>query len=101
MHDGTLDRTTTGTGDPEEQTWDQLQKLLIVDKGKKTTLKIPSLEEALKLAYGQILVDLDLKTNRIEHVVDVVYKTETMDIVFFFDSDLKFFHVFRPSIAIL
>jgi glycerophosphoryl diester phosphodiesterase len=89
MHDRTLDRTTTATGDPEELTWDQLQKLFIVNNGKKTTLKIPSLEEALKLAYGQILVDLDLKTDRIEQVVDVVYETETKDIVFFFDSDFE------------
>lgn len=89
MHDGTLDRTTTGTGDPEELTWEQLQQLFIEDKGKKTTLKIPSLEEVLKLAHGHILVDLDLKTDRIEHVINVVYKTETKDIVFFFDSDYE------------
>lgn len=87
MHDRTLDRTTTGTGDPEELTWVQLQHLFIVDKGKKTMLKIPSLQEALKLAHGQILVDLDLKTDRVEHVIEVVKKTETGDIVLFFDSD--------------
>jgi glycerophosphoryl diester phosphodiesterase len=58
-----------------------------VDKGKLTTLKIPSLEDALELAYGKILVDLDLKTNRVEEVVDVVSKTDTKDIVLFFDSD--------------
>jgi glycerophosphoryl diester phosphodiesterase len=87
MHDGTVDRTTTGKGDPEECTWEELQKLFIVDKGKQTTFKIPSLEEALKLAYGKILVDLDLKTDRIENVIEVVNKTDTEDIVFFFDSD--------------
>ena len=89
MHDRTLDRTTTGKGDPEALTWEQLQKLFVVDKGKITKLKIPRLEEALKLAHGQILVDLDLKTDRIEHVLDVVNKTETKDIVFFFDSDYE------------
>ncbi len=89
MHDRTLDRTTTGKGDPEKLTWAELQQLFIVDKGKTTRLKIPSLEDALKLAHGQILVDLDLKTDRVEHVVDVVKKTETNDIVFFFDSDYE------------
>lgn len=89
MHDRTLDRTTTGEGDPEELTWDELQRLFIVDKGKTTRLKIPSLEEALKLAHGRILVDLDLKTDRIEHVIDVVNETETNDIVLFFDSDYE------------
>lgn len=89
MHDGTLDRTTSGKGDPEEFTWQELQQLFIVDKGKQTTFKIPSLEEALKLADGKILVDLDLKTDRIEKVISVVNKTETKEIVFFFDSDYK------------
>jgi len=89
MHDRTLDRTTTGKGDPEELTWDELQQLFIVDKGKTTRLKIPSLEEALKLSHGQILVDLDLKTDRIDRVVQVVNKTDTKDFVFFFDSDYE------------
>ena len=87
MHDRNLDRTTTGKGDPEALTWGELQQFFIVDKGKTTRLKIPSLEEALKLSRGQILVDLDLKTDRIERVVEVVNKTDTKDIVLFFDSD--------------
>ena len=37
MHDHTMDRTTTGKGDPEEFTWEELQQFFIVDKGKKTT----------------------------------------------------------------
>ncbi|WP_276371271.1 glycerophosphodiester phosphodiesterase family protein [Chryseolinea sp. H1M3-3] len=89
MHDRTLDRTTTGKGDPEEFTWDELQQLFIIDKGKRTSLKIPSLKDALELAYGKILVDLDLKTDKVEEVIGVVNKTDTKDIVFFFDSDYK------------
>lgn len=89
MHDRTLDRTTTGKGDPEELTWEQLQGLFIVDKGRQTRFKIPSLEAALTMAYGKILVDLDLKTDRIGNVIHVVNKTETKDIVLFFDSDYK------------
>jgi len=87
MHDRTMDRTTTGKGDPEELTWAQLQELFIVDKGKKTKLKIPSLHDALELAYGKILIDLDLKTDKIGEVVTVVNKTNSKDFVFFFDSD--------------
>lgn len=89
MHDRTLDRTTTGKGDPEHLTWAELQQLFIVDKGKVTRLKIPSLEEALKVAKGQILVDLDMKTDRINEVINVIKKTETKDIVLFFDSDYE------------
>ena len=87
MHDRTMDRTTTGKGDPEEFTWAELQQLFIVDKGKKTKLKIPSLHDALELAYGKILIDLDLKTDRIGEVVKIVNKTNSKDFVFFFDSD--------------
>lgn len=87
MHDRTLDRTTTGKGDPEELTWEELQQFFIVDKGKQTLYKIPTLEGALELADGKVLVDLDLKTDRIEKVIQVVRKTDTKEIVFFFDSD--------------
>jgi glycerophosphoryl diester phosphodiesterase len=87
MHDRTMDRTTTGKGDPEEFTWAQLQEFFIVDKGKKTKLKIPSLHDALELAYGKILIDLDLKTDKIDEVVKVVNKTNSKEFVFFFDSD--------------
>lgn len=87
MHDGKLDRTTNGKGDPEELTFKQLRKLRLVVNGKKTKEKIPSLEEVLKVAKGKIMVDLDLKTDRINQIVNVVRKTGTGGIVFFFDSD--------------
>jgi glycerophosphoryl diester phosphodiesterase len=104
MHDRTLDRTTTGKGDPEELTWAALQQLFIVDKGKRTSLKIPSLEDALRLADDKILVDLDLKTDRIDQVIRVVRKTETEDIVLFFDSDysvLSRVHAADPDFMIM
>jgi glycerophosphoryl diester phosphodiesterase len=89
MHDQTLDRTTNGKGDPEQLTWQELQKFFVVDKGKRTSLKIPTLSEALGLAKGKIMVDLDLKTSHIGEVIEVVKKTGTEDIVFFFDSDYE------------
>ncbi len=87
MHDRTMNRTTTGKGDPEEFTWAELSQLYIVDKGKQTQFRIPTLEEALNLAKGKILVDLDLKTDRIEKLIEVVNRTNTKEIVCFFDSD--------------
>lgn len=104
MHDKTMDRTTNGKGDPEELTWSELQKFVIVDKGKRTALKIPSLEEALTVAEGKILVDLDLKTDRIESILRIIKKTETKDIVFFFDSDyatLSAIHKADPDYMIM
>ena len=87
MHDRSMDRTTNGKGDPEELTWDELQQLSIVDKGKKTSYRIPSLEAALELADGKILVDLDLKTDRVDKVMAVVKRLDMKETVFFFDSD--------------
>jgi len=87
MHDRTMDRTTTGKGDPEELTWEELQKLSIVDKGKKTSYRIPSLEAALELADGKILVDLDLKTDRLDRIIEVVKRLDMKESVFFFEDD--------------
>lgn len=89
MHDHTLDRTTTGKGEAEALTWDALQQLSIVDNGQVTRYKIPTLEDALRMAKGNVMVDLDLKTDRIDKVIEIVNKTGTGDIVVFFDSDFN------------
>ena len=89
MHDRTLDRTTNGKGDPEQFTWEQLQDFNIVHNGKQTALKIPTLEDALNVAHGKILVDLDIKTDRIDKVIEVVKKTNTKEFVVFFDSNYE------------
>ncbi|MEZ4904977.1 MAG: glycerophosphodiester phosphodiesterase family protein [Spirosomataceae bacterium] len=87
MHDGTINRTTTGKGKLEEMSFLELNQYFLTHKGKTTTHKIPTLEDALKLAKGHILVDLDLKTDKLQPLLDVIHKTGTEDIVFFFDSD--------------
>ena len=97
MHDHNLDRTTTGKGEAESYTWEQLQQFFIVDKGKTTALKIPTLEEALRIAKDHLMVDLDLKTSRIEDVIRVVNKVGANDIVIFFDSDFKILSQVREA----
>lgn len=87
MHDRTINRTTTGKGDPEKITWSELKKLSLVVNGKPTGERIPTLEEALLEAKGKILVDLDMKTDAVPAVLEIVRKTGTQDIVIFFDSD--------------
>jgi glycerophosphoryl diester phosphodiesterase len=89
MHDGKVNRTTTGKGDLETQTFEELRKLRLVSNGKVTEEMIPTLEEALKMAKGLILVDLDLKTDHIDKVIEVVKKVGGEDFVFFFDSDYE------------
>jgi glycerophosphoryl diester phosphodiesterase len=94
MHDGTINRTTTGKGKLEEMSFEQLNQFFLVDKGVITNYKIPTLEETLLLAKGHILVDLDLKTDKLGPILEVIKKTKTEDIVLFFDDDynsLRFF----------
>lgn len=89
MHDGKIDPTTNGKGNPETRILEQLRSCRPVVKGETTSEKIPTLEEVLRLAKGHIPVDLDLKTDRLTPVIEAVKKTGTEDIVFYFDSDYE------------
>lgn len=62
MHDETLDRTTTGSGKVEEQTWESMQDLFLTDNGGViTNFRIPSLADALKWGRGKAIIELDIK----------------------------------------
>jgi glycerophosphoryl diester phosphodiesterase len=88
MHDGKINRTTNGTGNPEDYTLAELKKFrLKMPDGTLTNETIPTFEEALMLAKGKILVDIDIKTSYLKPVVDVVRKTHTGSQVFYFDND--------------
>ena len=89
MHDHNLDRTTTGKGEAEAYTWNELQQFFLKHEGQITTLKIPKLEDALLIAKDHMMVDLDLKTEEIEDVIRVVNKTNTGKTVIFFESDFS------------
>ncbi|MEM6844056.1 MAG: glycerophosphodiester phosphodiesterase family protein [Bacteroidota bacterium] len=78
MHDETIDRTTTGIGKVREVSWDYLQDLQLRDGiGHATPHKIPTLEEALRLAKGEILVNLDKSYPIFDLCYDVIKKTGT------------------------
>ena len=88
MHDGKINRTTNGTGNPEDYTLAELKKFrLKMPDGTLTGETIPTFEEALTLAKGKVLVDIDIKTSHLKPVVDVVRKTQTGSQVFYFDND--------------
>lgn len=89
MHDRTINRTTTGTGDPEKYTLAELRQFHLKVGDKVTSEKIPTLEEALNVTKGRAYVDLDIKTDKIEPVLAVIRKTGTIGEVFFFDDDFQ------------
>ncbi|WP_192348694.1 glycerophosphodiester phosphodiesterase family protein [Algoriphagus sp. Y33] len=87
MHDQSIDRTTIGSGDIEKLESTDLQSITLLFEGKDSGIAIPTLQEALALTKGKIMVDLDLKTDRVEEVIAVVNKMDVLDEVIFFDSD--------------
>ncbi|WP_054530730.1 glycerophosphodiester phosphodiesterase family protein [Erythrobacter sp. SG61-1L] len=83
MHDGTVDRTTDGSGKGEDMTFAQLRALRL--KGGDTPP--PTLLEMLMHTCGRVLVDLDMKTDRFAPVLAVVDGLGMADQVMMFDSD--------------
>lgn len=85
MHDKTVNRTTNGAGPVDSFTFDEIRKLRLKHNGKLTGEQIPTLEEALLLAKGKILVDLDIKTAAcIDAIMETVEKTNTANNSLFF-----------------
>lgn len=85
MHDKTVNRTTNGSGPVDSFTFAEIRQLRLKHKGQVTAEQIPTLEEALLLAKGKILVDLDIKTAAcIDAIIAAVEKTKTADNCFFF-----------------
>lgn len=87
MHDQTINRTTTGSGDIEKMSSADLKEFTLFFDGKDSGITIPTLKEALALSKGKIMVDLDLKTDKINEVMAVVSELDVWDEVIFFDSD--------------
>jgi len=87
-HDGKIDRTTNGTGNPENYTWEDLQKFrLEMPDGTLTNERLATFEEALNMAKGKAMIDIDIKTGNLKPVVDAIKRTGTANQVFFFDND--------------
>lgn len=85
MHDRTVNRTTNGTGAVDSMTFNEIRKLRLKHKGNLTSEQVPTLEEALNLARGKILVDLDIKTaDCTQTIMETVTKTNTVGLAFFF-----------------
>lgn len=60
MHDYTVDRTTNGTGTISDMTLAEIEKLTLRNNfGGKTNLKVPTLEDYIKVAKGKISLYLD------------------------------------------
>ena len=78
MHDRTINRTTSGIGKIKDWSLDSLKTLRLRDgAGVVTKHKIPTLEEALLLAKGKVLLNLDKSYPIIDKCYEIAQKTGT------------------------
>ena len=78
MHDGTLNRTTTGKGNVRDWPLDSIKTLKLKNGcAIRTKHTVPTLEEALLAAKGKVLVNLDKADRYFDLVVPVLEKTGT------------------------
>lgn len=88
MHDQSVDRTTTGKGRVEDKTASEVAALRLKRRdGRPSDEAPPTLARALALACGRILVDLDLKSDRLGPIVEVVNASGMRAASLYFDSD--------------
>jgi len=80
MHDGTVNRTTNGRGKVSEMTLEQIKALRLKDaNGQLTDEQVPTLEEAMRLAHGKIMMNLDKAYSLMADCLKVLEKTDTVD----------------------
>ncbi|BEG99190.1 glycerophosphodiester phosphodiesterase family protein [Bacteroides sedimenti] len=80
MHDKSLDRTTTGKGLVNEWSLDSIKSLRLKNGCSiKTKHRVPTLEEAMLLAKGRILVNLDQAYDFFDEVYAILEKTGTVN----------------------
>ncbi|WP_439556224.1 glycerophosphodiester phosphodiesterase family protein [Dyadobacter sp.] len=75
MHDATLDRTTTGTGNLKDYTYAELKKFRLKDaEGNVTDFQIPTLSEVIEWARGKTILNLDRKDVPLKMTADLIRK---------------------------
>ena len=84
MHDETIDRTTDGSGRINDKTYAEVQELRLLDSDGRLSKNlsnrgVPTLEEALALVKGQILVNLDIKEPVQDQALEIVRKLDIGD----------------------
>ena len=89
MHDGTIDRTTTGSGELRKFTLQELKSLRL--KGADGTHQIPTLNEMLELGAQKIFFDLDMKVSQreLKIVIETIKNKNALDYVFFYDGEYR------------
>jgi len=73
MHDNSVNRTTNGKGAVSSLSANQISKLKLKNRnGELTEEHVPTLEQALTLAKGKVLINLDKSSGRFEKLLPVI-----------------------------
>jgi glycerophosphoryl diester phosphodiesterase len=89
MHDKDIDRITTGKGLVKNYTFSELQQFNLKMKDSVTLDKIPLLEDALKMAKGKVIVNLDLKAVNYKQLYQMLKKYNMEKAVISYTGTLK------------
>ncbi|CAG7645691.1 glycerophosphodiester phosphodiesterase family protein [Paenibacillus allorhizosphaerae] len=84
MHDETVDKTTNGTGKVADMTLAEIKSLYLKqrqggDNEPMTSERVPTLKEAMELAKGKVMVNLDKGWVYRDAMWDVLVQTGTSD----------------------
>jgi glycerophosphoryl diester phosphodiesterase len=105
MHDGTVDRTTDGSGDVAAMDWSELQQLSVPSAFDEwPDQRVPSFVEALAHIDGRLAVDVDVKDAQAEALVADVLASGMQDRVFLLSKSVEKAEAYRaadPSVAIM
>ncbi len=105
MHDGTLDRTTNGTGEVYKHTFDEIRAL---DAGAKFSpafagTKVPTLDEAFDLAHSKINVYVDTGSADPQQLIDTIVRHDVQDHVVIYGNPFFLYevHKIRPALKVM
>src|SRR5580698_6784041 len=105
MHDGTLDRTTNGSGEVHKHTFEEIRAL---DAGAKFSpafagTKVPTLDEAFDLAHGKINVYVDTKYADPQQLVDAIVRHDMQDHVVIYGNPFFLYEVRKilPTLRVM
>ncbi|MEX0300603.1 MAG: glycerophosphodiester phosphodiesterase family protein [Kordiimonas sp.] len=105
MHDDTLDRTTTGSGEAKKKNWEEIKELRLKDwNGLVTEFRVPTLKQALRWAKGRAILTLDIKRGTdfdkvVKEVVEAGAEDYTAAIAYTHQQALAF-HTAAPDMPI-
>jgi glycerophosphoryl diester phosphodiesterase len=104
MHDNSVNRTTNGTGQVQDMTFDQIRAL---DAGARFPefkgAKVPTFDEVLELAHGKINMYVDTKNADAKQLIDTIVRHDMQSHVVIYGNPFFLYevHKIRPDLKIM